>query len=82
LGRSYAELAADGRSRHRSQDFGMTQARGSQMRSFPRLQCSVQAPDVEKSLFAGIDVTITGVAKFAGNEGERMTQGACGEGAG
>ena len=23
LGRSYAELAADGRSRHRSQDFGM-----------------------------------------------------------
>ena len=72
LGRSYAELAADGRSRHRSQDFGMIQVRGSQMRSFPRLQCSVQSPDVEKSLFEGIDVTITGVARFAGNEGERM----------
>src|SRR5262245_19275552 len=73
LGRSYAELAADGRSRHRSQDFGMIQVRGSQMRAFPRLQCSVPAPDVEKSLFDGIDVTITGVAKFAGNEGERMS---------
>src|SRR5215510_5645050 len=72
LGRSYAELAADGRSRHRSQDFGMIQARGSQTRSFPRLQCSVQSPDVERSLFEGIDVTITGVAKFAGNEGEPM----------
>ena len=72
LGRSYAELAADGRSRHRSQDFGMIQVRGAQTRSFPRLQCSVQTPDVEKSLFEGIDVTITGVAKFAGNEGERM----------
>src|SRR5262247_3954781 len=72
LGRSYAELAADGRSRHRSQDFGMIQVRGSQMRSFPRLQCSVQSPDVEKSLFEGIDVTLTGVAQFAGNEGERM----------
>ncbi|HEU0175766.1 MAG TPA: PIG-L family deacetylase [Blastocatellia bacterium] len=72
LGRSYAELAADGRSRHRSQDFGMIQARGSQMRSFPRLQSSVQSPDVEKSLFEGIDVTITGVAGFAGNEGGRM----------
>jgi LmbE family N-acetylglucosaminyl deacetylase len=71
LGRSYAELAADGRSRHRSQDFGMIQVRGSQARSFPRLQCSVQSPDVEKSLFAGIDVSVTGVAKFAGDEGER-----------
>jgi len=73
LGRSYAELAADGRSRHRSQDFGMIQARGSQPRAFPRLQSSVQAPDVEKSLFIGIDVTVTGLAKFAGQEGERMT---------
>jgi LmbE family N-acetylglucosaminyl deacetylase len=73
LGRSYAELAADGRSRHRSQDFGMIQARGSQPRAFPRLQSSVQVPEVEKSLFTGIDVTITGIAKFAGNEGERMT---------
>src|SRR5262245_32544987 len=72
LGRSYAELAADGRSRHRSQDFGMIQVRGSQMRSFPRLQCSVQSPPVEKSLFEGIDVSVTGVAGFAGNEGERM----------
>ncbi len=73
LGRSYAELAADGRSRHRSQDFGMIQSRGSQTRSFPRLQSSVQAPDLEKSLFTGIDVTISGLAKFAGAAGERMT---------
>ena len=72
LGRSYAELAADGRSRHRSQDFGMIQARGAQTRSFPRLQSSVQAPEAEKSLFDGIDVSIAGVAKFAGSEGERM----------
>jgi LmbE family N-acetylglucosaminyl deacetylase len=72
LGRSYAELAADGRSRHRSQDFGMIQVRGSQPRSFPRLQSSVQAPDVEKSLFEGIDTTITGLAAFAGDEGKRM----------
>jgi hypothetical protein len=72
LGRSYAELAADGRSRHRSQDFGMIQPRGSQIRSFPRLQTSVEVPEKESSLFTGIDVTIAGIAKFAGNEGERM----------
>lgn len=72
LGRSYAELAADGRSRHRSQDFGMVQVRGSQPRALPRLQSSVQSPDVEKSLFEGLDTTITGVATFAGDEGKRM----------
>ncbi len=72
LGRSYAELAAEGRSRHRSQDFGMIQVRGSQIRSFPRLQCSVPSPDLEKSLFDGVDVTITGIARFAGAGGEAM----------
>jgi LmbE family N-acetylglucosaminyl deacetylase len=73
LGRSYQELAADGRSRHRSQDMGMIQTRGAQLRTFPRLQSAVEAPEVEKSLFAGIDVTIQGIAKFAGKDGGRMT---------
>ncbi len=72
LGRSYGELAADGRSRHRSQDFGMIQGRGSQPRAFPRLQSSVEAPEIERSLFTGIDVSVTGIARFAGKEGERM----------
>ncbi len=72
LGRSYAELAADGRSRHRSQDFGMIQGRGAQPRSFPRLQSLVEAPEVEKSLFTGIDVSVAGIAKFAGKEGDQM----------
>ncbi|MFN0086804.1 MAG: PIG-L family deacetylase [Blastocatellia bacterium] len=72
LGRSYAELAADGRSRHRSQDFGMIQGRGLQPRSFPRLESAVETPAVEKSLFTGLDVSLTGIAKFAGPEGGRM----------
>lgn len=72
LGRSYNELASDGRSRHRSQDFGMIQTKGSQVRAFPRLSSSVEAPEKENSLFTGIDVTITGIAKFAGKDGERL----------
>lgn len=72
LGRSYAELAADGRSRHRSQDFGQIQPRGSQVRSFPRLQSSVAAPERETSIFAGIDTSLTGIAKFAGDKGELL----------
>lgn len=70
LGRSYNELASDGRSRHRSQDFGMMQMRGSQLRSFPRLNSLVNAPEVETTLFTGIDTSITGIAKFAGNKAE------------
>ncbi len=72
LGRSYNELASDGRSQHRSQDMGMTQMKGSAVRSFPRLSSVVEAPEKETSLFAGIDVTLTGVAKFAGKDGERL----------
>lgn len=71
-GRSYAELAADGRSRHRSQDFGMIQARGSQVRTFPRWQSLIDLPARETSLFTGIDISITGIAAFAGQEGERL----------
>ena len=72
LGRSYAELAAEGRSKHRSQDFGMIQMRGQQVRSFVRLESSVSAPDKETSLFDGLDTSITGIAAFAGQAGERL----------
>lgn len=72
LGRSYAELAADGRSRHRSQDFGMIQARGTQIRSFPRWQSAVEVPDKESSLFEGLDVQLTGAVRFAGPAGAQM----------
>ena len=65
LGRSYNELASDGRSRHRSQDFGMIQMKGNQMRAFPRWSGSIEVPEVEKSFFTGIDTSISGIAKFA-----------------
>ena len=72
LGRSYAEIAADGRSRHRSQDFGQIQPRGPQVRSFPRLQSLVQTPEFESSLFTGLDTSIAGIARFAGSDGARL----------
>ncbi len=76
IGRSYMEIAADGRSRHRSQDFGQVQPRGSFVRSFPRLASplgsEVKTPEVERSLFDGLDVSLTGVAKFAGPNGDSL----------
>ncbi|MEK7830007.1 MAG: NEW3 domain-containing protein, partial [Acidobacteriota bacterium] len=75
LGRSYNELASDGRSRHRSQDFGMIQTKGAAVRAFPRLSSLVETTEKETSLFDGIDVTITGIVRFAGNGGERLLPG-------
>jgi LmbE family N-acetylglucosaminyl deacetylase len=75
LGRSPAELANEGRSRHRSQDFGRIQARGSQRQVFPRLQCLINVPEIEPSLFTGIDVSVTGIAEFAPQAKERMLPG-------
>jgi len=72
LGRSYAELAAEGRSQHRSQDFGMIQPRGSQVRSFPRLESLVEAPERETSLFTGIETRVAGIARFAGPGGSAL----------
>jgi len=72
LGRSYAELAAEGRSKHRSQDFGMIQPRGTQIRTFPRIESAVDVPDRETSLFQGLDTSITGIAKFAGSGGDKF----------
>ena len=72
LGRSYNEMASDGRSRHRSQDFGMMQMRGAQLRSFPRTWSNIEVPEIEQSLFSGIDTSIVGIAKFAGKGGEQL----------
>lgn len=72
LGRSYAELAAEGRSKHRSQDFGMIQPRGAQVRTFPRLWSSVEVPARETSFFTGLDVSVTGIAGFAGAAGDKF----------
>ncbi len=72
LGRAPSELASEGRSKHRSQDFGAIQQRGSSVRSWLRQESKVPAPDKETSLFDGLDVSLTGIAKFAGSGAERL----------
>ncbi len=60
LGRSYAEVAADSRSQHKSQGFGMLQRRGAQWGYLRREATRVAAPEdahAESSLFDGIDTT-------------------------
>lgn len=60
-GRSYAEVAGESRSQHRSQGFGVLQRRGVQMDAVSRQATRVNEatpPSGERSLFDGIDTTI------------------------
>ncbi|MHB1310852.1 MAG: PIG-L family deacetylase [Gemmatimonadaceae bacterium] len=61
-GRSYAEIAGESRSQHRSQGFGVLQRRGAFIDAVARQGSRVNEatpPDSERSLFDGIDTTLT-----------------------
>jgi LmbE family N-acetylglucosaminyl deacetylase len=67
IGRSYRELARDGLSHQRSQ--GAAQATATPGRSFAGVilaESSIPEVKFEKSIFDGIDTTISGMAKIAG----------------
>src|SRR5678815_1667359 len=60
LGRSYAEIAAQSRSQHKSQAFGSIQPKGTRFTQVRREASRVnesEAPGTEKSMFDGIDTT-------------------------
>ena len=64
IGRSYAQLAAASRSRHRSQDFGALQALGPRPTALALLQ-SNSAMGANGSIFSGIDTTLSARATSA-----------------
>lgn len=81
LGRSYYELAAKGRSQHRSQDEGTIEARGprfSRLRLIdskpdnPSQQGSALAAREEKDIFDGIDTSVLGIAAYASHKDDQM----------
>jgi LmbE family N-acetylglucosaminyl deacetylase len=74
IGRTYAEIAAEGRSQHKSQEMGAVEPRGD-IRSYVRLverttaEQSIEtpvAPPREQSIFDGMDTSIRGIAALAG----------------
>jgi LmbE family N-acetylglucosaminyl deacetylase len=70
FGRSYAEIAAESRSQHKSQGFGALQRRGAQWDYLRREHARGAAADdarADASLFDGIDTTWAGLARRAGN---------------
>ena len=66
IGRTYYEIASEGRSQHKSQEMGSIEPRGAQQSGLRILDSSVNDVKDDKGVFDGIDISIKGIAKFAG----------------
>lgn len=65
LGRSYAEIALEGRSQHKSQEMGTIERRGPSRSLLRPVEPASSAASAE-SIFSGLDTTLTGLASLAG----------------
>lgn len=71
-GRSYYEIAMQGRSQHRSQDQGALEIKGPRYSFYKVVE---RAPGVgvgDNDIFDGIDITLTGIADFAGQAAPQL----------
>lgn len=70
LGRSYAEIAAEGRSQHKSQEMGTIEPLGPSSTSLRMAETQVAtqtaAAAPEQSVFDALDVTLRGLARLTG----------------
>ena len=65
LGRTYAEIAYEGRSQHKSQNQGTIETLGPIASGLRALEALVNVPNPEQSIFDGLDVTVPGLARLA-----------------
>jgi hypothetical protein len=63
---SYAEIAFEGRSQHKSQNQGTIEPRGPLASGLRAIESLVAAPKQEQSIFDGLDVSVSGLARLAG----------------
>jgi LmbE family N-acetylglucosaminyl deacetylase len=67
IGRSYFEIAMEGRSQHKSQEMGMLELRGRFTSGMRLLESSAAKTEKESSVFDGLDTSIKGIAALAGD---------------
>ncbi len=66
LGRTYFQVAMEGRSLHRTQEQGYLELAGPQYSGLRLLESRLKAPSSETSVFDGIDTTLTAIAALSG----------------
>jgi len=67
IGRSYFEIAMEGRSQHKSQEMGLLELRGRQNSGLRLLENLTENRDKETSVFEGLDTSIKGIGKLTNN---------------
>lgn len=65
IGRSYFEIAMEGRSQHKSQEMGMLELRGTQRSGMRLMETKANPVEKESGVFDGIDTSITGIMQIA-----------------
>jgi LmbE family N-acetylglucosaminyl deacetylase len=66
IGRSYAEIAFEGRSQHKSQGMGTVERRGERSSSLRLVESHVSTPLRESHIFDGIDTSLGGLSRLLG----------------
>ncbi|HWN98113.1 MAG TPA: PIG-L family deacetylase [Blastocatellia bacterium] len=74
LGESYYEIAARGRSQHRSQDEGTIEARGPRFSRLRLIDSRVGPIKNEKDIFEDLDVTLAGISQYAGSARTKLRE--------
>lgn len=74
IGRSYFEVAMEGRSQHKSQEMGVLELRGKQSSGVRLLENLAGKVENETSVFDGIDTSIKGIAKLTNNNEPAFVQ--------
>ncbi|MGC2234728.1 MAG: PIG-L family deacetylase [Pyrinomonadaceae bacterium] len=72
LGRSYFEIAMEGRSQHKSQGEGRLELKGDIFSGLNLIESKVPKVENEKSVFDGIDTSIKGIAAASNNQSELL----------
>ncbi len=74
IGRSYFEIAMEGRSQHKSQEMGVLEIRGKQTSGVRLLENLGRKTETETSVFDGLDVSITGIAEMTNNSEKEFSR--------
>lgn len=74
IGRSYFEVAMEGRSQHKTQEMGVLELRGKFTSGLRLVENLGEKVEKETSVFDGLDVSIKGIAKLSNNSEEPLAQ--------
>lgn len=74
LGRSYFEIAMEGRSQHKTQEQGVLELKGEKISGLNLIENAATSVERETSVFDGVDVSIRGIARNTGNSEEPLAR--------